>query len=502
MTEVQRHSAVHAAHHSAVLSIGASPAIWFLCAAIVTLALVLGGGTKQGLWSDAFVQIASLVLLVALVFRARGQRRGPHDRLTLFIVIALLLLPLAQLISLPPSIWTSLPGREMFALAYDGARLGRPWLPISLDPAATWRSWLSLLPAIAVFFAVVALDQRARRSLSLLIVAVGMVSVFLGLAQLMQGPASPLRFYPFTNTGDSVGFFANRNHYAAFLTVLIPVVAAWAIGIVHDRRANRLFSLAVCLIVFAVLILGIGMARSRAGVALALVAAVASFFLVPAGERSLTRYSLSAIGAAAAVGIILAIHFAFFRVLGRFEADVLADLRFTIADVTASAIWTYFPFGSGFGTFEEIYRIFEPREALLPSYVNHAHDDWLEVLLEGGIFAAGLMVAFAAWFGIRGVKVWRTPADRGRVLDRALSRAATIGILLFLLFSIVEYPLRTTALSVVFAWLAALLVVSARAVPERENNVAARTVHVPRRRDARWQRRPDWARPRSMRGGV
>lgn len=499
---MQRPSAVQFAPHSAFFSLGGAPAVWFLSAAIITLALVLGGGTRQGLWSDAVVQIASLVLLVALGFRALSQRRASNDSLALFIIIAVLVLPLAQLISLPPAIWTSLPGREIFALAYEEAGLGLPWLPISLDPASTWRSWLSLLPAIAVFFAVAALDHRARRSLSVVIVAVGILSVFLGLAQLMQGPASPLRFYPFTNTSDSVGFFANRNHYAAFLTILIPVVAAWAIGILHDRRANRIFSLAVCLIVFAVLILGIGMARSRAGVVLAVVAAVASFFLVPAGERSLTRYSLSALGAAATVGIILAIHFAFFRVLGRFETDVLADLRFTIADITASAIWSYFPFGTGLGTFEEIYRIFEPRKALLPSYVNHAHNDWLEVLLEGGVFAGGVMVAFMTWFGIRGVKIWRTPAEKGRVLDRALIRAATIGILLFLLFSTVEYPLRTTALSVVFAWLAGLVAVSAPIVSEHGNETAARTVHVPRRRDTRWQRRPDWARPRSMRRGL
>lgn len=469
-------------------SLGSTPAFAFLTIALVALAIVLGGGARQGRWSDAIVQLASLVLVVTLVFQARRLNWRELDRYAIAIVAALLLLPLLQLIRLPPSIWTILPGRETFALAYDEAGIGLPWLPISLDPAATWRSWLGLLPAIAAFFATIGLDWRARRSLSLLIIALGTISVLLGLAQLMQGPASPLRLY--LSTGGSVGFFANRNHYAAFLTCLIPLVAAWAVGIIHRPRANRIFGLAVCLIVFVVLILGIAMAASRAGVALALVATIAGFFLIPTGERTLTRYSISVIAAAAAVGVLLAIQFAFFRILGRFEADILADLRFTIAEVTTSAIWTYFPFGTGFGTFEEIYRIFEPRDALLNAYVNHAHNDWLEGLLEGGLPAGLLMVAFLIWFGTRSLAAWRTPAGKGDIVDRTLARAATVAVTLLLLFSLVEFPLRTTTLSVVFAWLSALLIAPLPTVSGRGNSAAENSTRASFHRHPHRRRRP------------
>jgi O-antigen ligase len=351
-----------------------------------------------------------------------------------------------------------LPGRAAFVAVFEQAGVALPWLPISLDPAATSRAWLALLPAVAVFLATLHLGLRARRSLSLLIIALGLVSVLLGLAQLMQGPTSPLRFYPVTNAGDSVGFFANRNHYAALLTALIPITAAWMIGLIYDHRANRTLTIAVCLVGYAAWILGLGMARSRAGIALAILAAIASLLLAVTAQPHGRRRGVLVIGAATMIGGLLVVHFAFDRLIGRFDADILADLRFTIAGITGEAIWVYFPVGSGFGTFESIYRILEPREALLQSYVNHAHNDWLEALLEGGALAGILFLAFLIWFIVRGHRLWREPKGSDETLDRALAQAATITIALLLLHSLVEYPLRTTGISVLFAWSAALLI--------------------------------------------
>lgn len=461
-----------------------------MTAAVIVLAIVLGGGTRQGLWSDAIVQLAGLTLLMVLVFRARRWPRHDGIRFATVIVVLLLAIPLIQLIELPPSLWALLPGRASIALSFEEAAIALPWMPISLDPAATWRAWLALLPAVAVFAATIQLDLGARRSLSLIIIALGIVSVLFGLAQLMQGPTSALRLYPFTNTGDSVGFFANRNHYAALLVASIPLVAAWMIGLANARHANRVFGLTVCLIVFAVLILGLGMARSRAGIALAILASIASFFLASANEPRGARRGMLAIAAAASIGVILAVQFAFFRILGRFDADVLADLRFTIADVTALASWTYFPIGTGFGTFEAVYRIFEPVDALLASYVNHAHNDWLEGLLEGGILAAFLMLAFFTWFAIRGLRLWRVESLYSVRIDRALAQSATIAIALLMLHSFVDYPLRTTTLSVLFAWSAALLIrpAASEATNDEIDRVQSRAAPTPRRRRSRPRR--------------
>ena len=97
-----------------------------------------------------------------------------------------------------------------------------------MAPAATWLSLVSLLPPLAVFFATLLMSFRQRRLLSAWMLAFGAVSVFLGLSQVAGGPTSLLRLFANTNPTEAVGFFANRNHFAALLYVMILLAAAWA----------------------------------------------------------------------------------------------------------------------------------------------------------------------------------------------------------------------------------------------------------------------------------
>ena len=104
---------------------------------------------------------------------------------------------------------------ETRRLAFEITGQAVPWMPISVSPQATLLVLLSLIPPLAVFLGAVQLSYRERRWLSLVLIGVGIVSVFLGLIQVAQGPASGLRFFEFTNPSEAVGFFANRNHFAA-----------------------------------------------------------------------------------------------------------------------------------------------------------------------------------------------------------------------------------------------------------------------------------------------
>lgn len=441
------------------VGLGASPALCLAAIALAILAIFLGGGTRQGLWSDALVQLVSLIILVVLVADLSRQVTWRADPWPLLLLAAIVVLPLIQLISLPPTLWTALPGRAQIAEAYIEVGMPLPWLPISLDASATWRALLSLLPPACMFLIALRLDRVARRTISAVFIALAITSVLLGLAQLMQGPASPLRFFPITNPNDSVGFFANRNHYAAFLYVLVPVTAAWIVGLVYDRRPERLFGLVVCLLVFAALLLGLGMARSRAGFLLAVVAALASGLIAAINQRRMaTGRGLAVIAGAGFLGGMLIIQFAFFRLLQRLDDGILTDFRVRIAEVTSTAASAFQPVGSGFGSFETVYQMFEPPEALLPSYVNHAHNDWLELWLEGGWLGVTIAALFLIWFGRAAINAWRPSNPSESILDRALAQAATIAIVLLLLHSAMDYPLRTTALATFFAWCCGLLV--------------------------------------------
>src|SRR5262245_53182448 len=125
---------------------------------VVFVALICGGGTRQGLLSDALAQIVSLPLL-AVAFSKLRLADPSELRPALVLVFAVVLVPCLQLIPLPPQVWTILPGRAEVAEAYKAAGMSLPVLPMSLEPLTTLRSLLSLLPAIAVFLGVLCLRE-------------------------------------------------------------------------------------------------------------------------------------------------------------------------------------------------------------------------------------------------------------------------------------------------------------------------------------------------------
>ena len=425
----------------------------------VGVALTLGGGAVQGLWSDAVVQLCCLPLL-GLALSKFGREPIPAEaKWPLAIMGAIALLPLLQLVPVPPVLWSSLPGHAPVAAAFQLAGMANPWEPLSLDPGATWFSFLSTLPAMSVFLATLFLDSKTRRILSLVILGCAFVSVLAGLG----GPASPLHFYAPTNRDNSIGFYANSNHYAALLIAVIPISAAWAAGLASERSARRGLGAFLLAVAYSFLLLGIGMARSRAGLVLAFVAALASTMLAwgsgsnGAARSGRTKLMLFIL-CVNAVGLVLAFQFSFVGIANRLEnQSVLEDPRWPITVVTAHAVASNLPLGVGLGAFEPVYRMFENPAAAPPDYVNHAHDDWLELTLDGGLPAIALMLAFLIWYARATIRIWREPSRRGRAVDRALTRAGTIVVGVLLLHSTVDYPLRTTSLMVVFAYAAALM---------------------------------------------
>lgn len=426
----------------------------------IGLALALGGG--EGLWADAFIQLCSLPLLGLAILSLQPKRLTSLGQGSLGLLACVALLPVLQLIPLPPWIWANLPGRTPFIAAYQAAAMGLPWEPLSLDPGVTWLSFLSLLPAISVFLALLAAPLKTRRTVSLVILGFALVGALLGVAQLAGGSESELRLYNGnTNAGDAVGFFANRSHHAAFLTIAIPLATVWVVDVARLRTSQSKFWLAMLLLGYAVLLLGLGMAHSRAGLILGF---VAGFLSVAIAWRSKTardgreRRKLTFFFVCAnLLGLALAFQFGFVQLANRLENEsALADLRRPIASVTMHAIDANLPMGTGFGAFEPVYQMFEPPALAIPEYINHAHDDWLELVLGGGIPALTLLLLYLLWYFYATYEAWREGDGSG--VDRPLARAGSIVVGLLLLHSTVDYPLRMTSLMVVFAVANALMI--------------------------------------------
>jgi O-antigen ligase len=178
---------------------------------------------------------------------------------------------------------------------------------------------------------------------------------------------------------------------------------------------------------------------------------------VAAGIRRPGRLALAiagVVGLATLAGAVATTGF----VLDRFDLQGAREGRFENWPIVAEAAATYLPLGSGIGSFDAVYRSVEPVNTLDETYFNQAHNDYLETWLEAGWFGAALIIAFLVWFMRRAWTAWRAPAS----VERDLQLAASIAVSAVLLHSVVDYPLRTETIAVLFAVFCAFLDGAAR----------------------------------------
>jgi hypothetical protein len=332
--------------------------LFLVCAAVLVCCLLFGGGTRSGFLSDVVIQLLAIPLLVMALHRQAGISAARHLRLPLLFCLAVVLVPALQIAPLPPELWTALPNREPVVEAFRLLGRDLPWMPLSMSPNATWLSALSLLPPIAIFLSTALVGPRERRDLSLVLLAMGMVSVFVGLIQVAQGPGSSLRFYEVTNPSEAVGFFANRNHFAALLYACTVFAAAWAVEAAASPAQGRkvdtrwIVPVIAAFTALVILVAAQAIARSRAGLGLTIAALVGAMVLGLWDRRNTSGVTPSRLlFAATALAAVFVAQFTLLRLMERFGDDPLRDGRIVFARLTAEAAQTYMPFGSGMGTF-------------------------------------------------------------------------------------------------------------------------------------------------------
>ena len=430
-------------HH---LRIGLVPAFLLLC-------LLLGGASAAGIWANMLLQLLAIPLIAAAIL-ARPSTPIPAEGRRL-IALALLAgaVILVQLVPLPPSVWTSLPGREPIAAGFAAIGQPLPWLPLSLAPYRTVSSALWLLPAFAVLLAVLRLRAFKPSLIAWVVVAVAAASVAIGTLQVSGGQGSPWYFYAISNFGASTGFFSNANHLATLLVCALPFLTALYL---HARNKGRSMQRASGLLVvlvgaLAVLFVGIAVNRSLAGLGLGLIALVACGLMIMARRNRLPRWLVAA-GALVVAGAIAIVFSApMGNNLTAAEAATFEESRLNSFTISGAAAVDHLPFGAGIGTFQEIYRASQDPATISRYYMNHVHSDYIELALETGLPGLIAILLFLVWWLRRTLAIWRAEDQD------PFAAAATIATAAILAHSVVDYPLRTAALSALFATCVALM---------------------------------------------
>jgi O-antigen ligase len=429
-------------------------------AVFITLAflLVLGfcGGSSRG---DSLAQIparlAAIFCGVALLWLPVSHHNLSVFRRPLIFLSAIVALFALQLVPLPPSLWSSINGRAIYDAAQQFAGQPLPWRPINITPDLGINALLSLLPVGAALVATRRLATNDQLWLLRALVMLGLAGAMLGFFQMAQGADSPLRFFQIASLNSPVGFFANRNHHALWLDCTIVMTWAWVLIEIANRpraRAPAVLAMTASLIlIFAIVTTG-----SRAGIIL--------LPLIGAGVYLMIRKSgltVIVMSRRARAGTISAIVFVFLAILTLvsfssqaqslrrlYAEDLAADARSQTLSTVLRMVPDYAPFGSGFGSFERVYRHVETVANLDFTYFNHAHNDLLELLIEGGMPAAILLGIFLWWWLGTSWKIWADKSSSGVMI--ILGRTSSIVSLAMMAASLPDYPIRTPFIAVVF----------------------------------------------------
>lgn len=434
---------------------------WMLVVLLIA-AFLMGGGARDDIVSLVILRPLSFVLLGVGLATLRIEHVRAN-RTAFAVAAGMVALVALHLVPLSPELWHGLPVRELLVQADRLSGAGQVARPLTMNPVAGWNAAYALAAPLAALVLAVQLESDGRKRVRYLLLGVAAISALLGLLQAIGPAKGPLYLYRITNPTSPVGLFANRNHQAVFLASMLPLLALMATSgrvPARGRPDRRPLWLAVALAAGVLLVSTIVASGSRAGLGAAVVAVAFLPFVLGvsyaegwrwlihrrAGKTPASRAPWRALAALVLAAALVAL----FSTAGRETAlDRLAseDSRGPAWRVIIGLIRDHFPWGSGLGSFVEAFQVAEPDSQLRLTYLNHAHNDLLEVAMTLGLPGLALVAVMLFGLAAAALRLFATRRDAARSEERA----ALVALFLLAAGSLVDYPLRTPALACLFA---------------------------------------------------
>ena len=311
-------------------------------------------------------------------------------------------LPRAALAAVSPRALELRDRYEPKPLADDRAPAASGTRPTSVYPWATRRSTLWFVACLAALLVTVDLAafEKGRQAIIGILAGSGAFQAIYGLAEYFSGHQHIFGYAKKYYTEVATGTFVNRNHFAGYLEMTLPLMIALAAtaitrlrGAPADDRGRRIFRAAVYLILALTMATALVCSRSRMGIASMTLAVVGVGFLL--GGRGRGRgYAAAALVVAGATLLVFSQGEAASAILDRF-AQALVEFR---GAVGRGEIWAQtarmaraFPLvGAGLGTFPSVFSAF--RTVGEGTFLDHAHSDYLELAAEAGAVGCAIVL--------------------------------------------------------------------------------------------------------------
>jgi O-antigen ligase len=381
--------------------------------------------------------------------------RNPQSTIPVVLLTLFLLLILFQMISLPPGILKIISPKTFALRSALSVEPSASSFPLSFFPFLTqieFFKWLTLVGLFIFLLGWKPLEQSDRTKTQLLITVMtaGVLESLYGMFEFFSGHRHILHVAAETLVSSATGTFINRNYFAGYLLMVIPL----SMGFLFSREAARagryrgwrhsLSSLdgKTLLIGFGVMvmILGLLFSASRMGILSLLLSfsLISLFFLSSRKEGTLFRGSILILGLA----ILWAAWIGLDAVISRFFTASESFKERWAFWVNTLQIYKDFPmFGSGLGTFIQVFPMY--RSFHITGLVTHAENDFLQLLSEVGTLGTGLLAIlffFLLWRVLSGIRA----LTHGEPV-RYIALGGLVGILALMFHSLVERNIQVPA---------------------------------------------------------
>ena len=453
------------------------------------IALAAWGAVSFGAvypWGYLTLAIGSAALCVALLADREVRARASQHPLLVPFAVVLGAMAL-QLVPLPPALlhWLSPSAPALLGQYEIGYFAGSTFHPLSIQPAATVIA-LTLCFVLAQLLVVMTstLERVGARRLAAGLVVLGFV---VALVAIVQRPLFAGRIYGFWQPeqgGRAFGPFVNPNHFAGWMAMALSLTlgvvcgqiagamprrarswrdyAAWA----SSREASGLM-----LAMTAALVMGLSLvlSLSRSGIVCFLLAALAAGLVVFRRQRGARRVlAVSFLAALVAGSFVWAGPSTVAREFGETgraeDAAPLASAVATRLGPWSDAVFTARAFpaaGTGVNTYGAA-MIFLQRYDL-ESHYDAAHNDYLQLLAEGGV----LVALPALWAGVVLVRTIRRRFAHDGMETYWIRAGAVTGLAAIALQELVDFSLQMPGNAMLFLLLCAIALHRAPARPPR-----------------------------------
>ncbi|MGH9819977.1 MAG: O-antigen ligase family protein, partial [Pyrinomonadaceae bacterium] len=364
-----------------------------LCATLIYSTLLYGGVD-----SGAITLFTLSTFLITLLWSACAWKQSQFE-----LYATRLYWPMIGIIAV--GLFQLLPVRNMDRLTEV---LGTPAASaLSFDPYAT-RLFLIRAFLYLVFFAAaltfINSDKRLRR-VAWTVVIFGSVIAFFGILQWL---AKPDAIYGLRPTPQAIPFgpFVNQHHFAALMEMTGGLTLGVLLGKGIKKDKRPLLMIALILMIIAIVLTG-----SRGGllsfVGVALFVVLGTFAFESGGKisgtmptRKTVSWLLPAVGIAAAILLIAICSVVFLGGEGSLlrgtgvqnsQIDVTSG-RFGFWKIGVQIFLNHPIIGAGFDAFGSAFTRFDPSNGSFR--VEQAHNDYLQMLADGGLAAFGCVGAF------------------------------------------------------------------------------------------------------------